>query len=320
MDFARKQLLKYGWSEGKGLGKHENGISQPLKPKIKRSVTGVGHDPASEFNEHWWSALYDKAAGNVEVHENNGKTKKINTKGDLTITTNTWQISKGSKKEAKEQYSEFFLRTAVLTKGGNKVEKVKESDSEDEAETEKKDVLKMTDEELFAACEGRTAHKGARHGLKATGKLARIAQQEAMLLSQSKYNGYSHAKKIKEPIEDAILSPEETEPKKKKKKRKRCFSNEGRHENPKVENLTPVPAESSNDTNSTPVDENGRKNKLQNDKIGLDSKKVDNNVIRPKKKSKRKIQQEEVIPMETDMVQTEDIENISKKKKLKELE
>lgn len=52
---------------GKGLGKHENGISEALKPKLKRSVTGIGHDAASDFTEHWWTQLYNKAAGNVEV-------------------------------------------------------------------------------------------------------------------------------------------------------------------------------------------------------------------------------------------------------------
>lgn len=52
---------------GKGLGKNENGISEALKPKLKRSVTGIGYDAAADFTEHWWSALYDKAASNVQV-------------------------------------------------------------------------------------------------------------------------------------------------------------------------------------------------------------------------------------------------------------
>lgn len=64
-----------------------------------------------------------------------------------------------SKKEGNngEQYSEHFVRTEVLTNGGSKVENVRESELEGEEET--KDVFKMTDEQLFKACEGRTAHK-----------------------------------------------------------------------------------------------------------------------------------------------------------------
>lgn len=53
---------------GKGLGKHENGISEALKPKLKRSVAGVGHDAAADFTEHWWNDLYNKAAKNLEVY------------------------------------------------------------------------------------------------------------------------------------------------------------------------------------------------------------------------------------------------------------
>lgn len=52
---------------GKGLGKNESGISEALKPKLKRSVAGIGHNPASEYTEHWWTNLYNNAAGNVEV-------------------------------------------------------------------------------------------------------------------------------------------------------------------------------------------------------------------------------------------------------------
>lgn len=71
--------------------------------------------------------------------------------------------------------------------------------------------------------------RGARHGLRATGKLARIAQQEAQLLSQSKYSGYSHFKKLNEEVDNINFhsDTDSTEiKKKKKKKRNRCYSNE----------------------------------------------------------------------------------------------
>lgn len=70
--------------------------------------------------------------------------------------------------------------------------------------------------------------------MKAVGKLARIAQQEKLLLPQSKYQEYSHAKKIKKSnekvVENTSLDDNEEECKrpknKKKKKRKCCSSNE----------------------------------------------------------------------------------------------
>ncbi|CAH2083870.1 unnamed protein product [Euphydryas editha] len=229
MDFARKQLEKYGWSDGKGLGKNENGISEALKPKLKRSVTGIGYDAAADFTEHWWSALYDKAASNVQVEEKNGKTKKIKRvdKEEFEITNSTWRLKRKSNNSNTEEYSDFFVRTAVLGSGGSKTTKVKDSDSEDE-NNDKRDALKLTDEELYAACEGRTAHKGARHGLRALGKLARIEQQEKQLLQQSKYNNFLAKNKstdYDQVVEDTSLFDNTNVIKKKKKKKKRCNSN-----------------------------------------------------------------------------------------------
>ncbi|CAG9573530.1 unnamed protein product [Danaus chrysippus] len=232
MDFARKQLEKYGWTDGKGLGKNENGISEALKPKLKRSVTGIGYDAAQDFTEHWWSALYDKAASNVEVEEKNGKTKKIKQKdNDFEITNSTWKLKKNSKNKEEKEYSEFFIKTAVIDTGGTKNtrETVSDSDNED------KKVITMTDEELFAACQGRTAHKGARHGLRALGKLARIEQQEKMLLKQTKYEGYTHRKMLEKDIdtviEDTNLNTDSINKFKKKKKKKYCHNKDNSNEN-----------------------------------------------------------------------------------------
>ncbi|KAJ8704460.1 hypothetical protein PYW07_011648 [Mythimna separata] len=333
MNFARKQLEKYGWTDGKGLGKHENGISEALKPKLKRSVAGVGHDGAAEFNDHWWTTLYDKAAANVEVTEKNGKTKKIKTKDDkeFVISTSTWKMNRKPKDgEEEEQYADYFVRTAVLTNGASNVERLREEESDDEGE--KKDVFKMTDEELFKTCEGRTAHKGARHGLKATGKLARIAQQEALLLSQSRFSGYSHAKKLKEQVEDINLNSDSdsTERKKKKKKRKRCNSNE-KSENNKVECVLDVTEIPLTDESKVTDDDSvaslikevkvSRKSKKSKKKDFRDIESIpdeDEEVSEPKKKKKKK--QIENMP---EVVKTENIttstdkntNKLSKKKK-----
>ncbi|KAF9420664.1 hypothetical protein HW555_003211, partial [Spodoptera exigua] len=323
MDFARKQLEKYGWTDGKGLGKHENGISEALKPKLKRSVAGVGHDAAAEFNEHWWTTLYDKAAANVEVKQKNGKTKEIKTKDDqeFVITNSTWKLNKRQKvAENEEQYSDYFVRTAVLTNGASNVERVRESDSEDDEE--KKDVFKMTDEELFAKCEGRTAHKGARHGLRATGKLARIAQQEAQLLSQSKYSGYSHFKKLKEEVDNINFhsDSDSTEiKKKKKKKRNRCYSNEKNDSSITKCELAesdemPLPNENQmtdddNAANVENVGKIGRKSKKTKDEIEDVEATPEINVDVPKPKKKKRKKDDEA--PETEIANTVEDDEIS---------
>jgi hypothetical protein len=95
----------------------------------------------------------------LQVEEKNGKTKNIRTKDEeeFEITNSTWKIKKKRKKnEPEEAYTDFFVKKAVLTNGESKTEN---SSSESDEDDVKKDVFKMTDEELFAACEGRTAHK-----------------------------------------------------------------------------------------------------------------------------------------------------------------
>ena len=40
-DFAKKQMEKYGWSEGKGLGKKEDGIQKYIKVQKREEAAGV---------------------------------------------------------------------------------------------------------------------------------------------------------------------------------------------------------------------------------------------------------------------------------------
>ena len=79
----------------------------------------------------------------------------------------------------------------------------------------------LSDEALFAACGGRTAHKGARHGLNLTGKLERLKEQDRILLDKMKNSSNkagifkSHneslAKKTKKAQVQMLNSSHETE-------------------------------------------------------------------------------------------------------------
>nr|XP_053636490.1 G patch domain-containing protein 4-like isoform X2 [Cherax quadricarinatus] len=139
--FARAQLEKYGWKEGKGLGREEGGITSALKPKLKFDTAGFGHGISKDYQFHWWDHVFNKTAKSISVNKNQGST----------------------------------LVGA---------QEVKESSDSEEPEDEEDLSLKLTDEELFKICGGRTAHKGARHGLTMSGKLARIEEQERLLMQK----------------------------------------------------------------------------------------------------------------------------------------
>lgn len=179
-DFAKSQLIKYGWKEGKGLGKHENGIAEALKTKLKLDKTGVGHKDKDWHN--WWEIAFDKAANNIKVDS------QINEVSISVQKENTSDLSEDSNKKQIQFQSSVkypnFLKTSTLLNGNLITENSNVSKVEDATCIKH---VSLTDEELFKICGGRTAHKGARHGLTLSGKLNRIAQQEKDLLNISAY-------------------------------------------------------------------------------------------------------------------------------------
>ncbi|XP_015910024.1 G patch domain-containing protein 4 [Parasteatoda tepidariorum] len=68
-NFARKQLEKYGWSEGKGLGKDGNGITKPIKVSIKLDNQGIGHNCLDAWTSMWWCDAFNAASKRIKVIE-----------------------------------------------------------------------------------------------------------------------------------------------------------------------------------------------------------------------------------------------------------
>ncbi|KAF5304839.1 hypothetical protein FQR65_LT07856 [Abscondita terminalis] len=179
MDFAKRQLEKYGWQEGSGLGKNANGISEALKPVLKFDNAGLGHSTSEQFTNNWWETLYNKSSNNVKVVVQNDRVKfKVKDKDVVEINTKNQYIKTKISNDLK--YGSF-IKSSKLTESDN----VKFDFKNMKAET---DLLPststLTDEELFAICGRRTAHKGARHGLKLNGKLSRLEMQEKLLLKK----------------------------------------------------------------------------------------------------------------------------------------
>uniref|UniRef100_A0A0K8UXT1 G patch domain-containing protein 4 n=1 Tax=Bactrocera latifrons TaxID=174628 RepID=A0A0K8UXT1_BACLA len=220
MDFARKLLNKYGWKEGEGLGKHNNGIVKPLKASMKFDNAGLGSDQAaSDFNNHWWERVFNEAAENVDVRTTkNGVSVDLKNKDEsVEITTKEYSVKK--LKKAKDQSCpsdtryDNFLQSATLTKSGDEIENPNKIAV---ADISVKKYKPLTDEELFRACGGRTAHKGARHGLKLSGKLSRIEQQEQELLAKMEEKIKESAKKDFRKKSDLNVAHEEAKKKKNK--------------------------------------------------------------------------------------------------------
>ena len=63
MSFGKKLLEKYGWSEGQGLGKENQGVSKPISALTQTTTKGIGTCQASFVN--WWDDLYSNTLSRI---------------------------------------------------------------------------------------------------------------------------------------------------------------------------------------------------------------------------------------------------------------
>ena len=68
----------------------------PIKAQLKFDTTGMGHDPAKEFTNHWWEMAFNKAASKIVVGSDQDEA------GNLKVEHKK-KLSKKEKKEAKRK-------------------------------------------------------------------------------------------------------------------------------------------------------------------------------------------------------------------------
>ncbi|XP_016380126.1 G patch domain-containing protein 4-like isoform X3 [Sinocyclocheilus rhinocerous] len=250
LKFAEEQLLRHGWEKGKGLGRSENGISEAIKVKIKCDKRGMGHKEGEQFTFHWWDHVFNKASSSLVVETG---------------------------------------QSATLLSGEEQPEKTSDSDdssSTSEDEDQKLDLsstTKLSDTDLLKACGGRTAHKGARHGLTMSAKLARLEQQEQEFMN--KYGKKNHTAETSTSNTDCLNSEGRPDIKEKTKRKKSKRQEEPSENNIHEDKMT-TRVLSSNDTE----DSKPKKRKESNDASVNDNMIAD---TEPKKKKKRNRKEKE---------------------------
>ncbi|XP_028984009.1 LOW QUALITY PROTEIN: G patch domain-containing protein 4 [Betta splendens] len=235
LKFAEQQLLRHGWEHGKGLGKGENGRTEAIKVKLKYDKGGIGHKEGEQFTFHWWDHVFNKASSSLQVESDHTGIKLRKTADE--VEDNGMISNKKPRKamEAKAKLYGCFVKSATLLSGQEQPEpqatQSDDSSSSDDEGEEKLDLsstTKLPDADLMKACGGRTAHKGARHGLTMSAKLARLEQQEAEFMA--KYGGKSQtaaASVILKTSQAAEQTPERQEetPSKPQRKNKKSSQN-----------------------------------------------------------------------------------------------
>ncbi|KAI8643570.1 hypothetical protein BD408DRAFT_364485 [Parasitella parasitica] len=213
--FAQTQLEKFGWENGDGLGKNKEGNIKHVSVSIKNDKKGVGVGQG-QWEFAWWDHLYNKSASSVVVEkdEDKGEIKvativKGETRRSKTGIISTQRPTGKSFKSTEEASTATSTSMSSMADSRNMMDSVKDvhiniaqrlasaslygsfvksatvsavpsprtSDEDGEVDDELKDYsMKVSDAELFAACEGRTARKGGRGLVDQTGKFKRVMQ------------------------------------------------------------------------------------------------------------------------------------------------
>ncbi|XP_036394586.1 G patch domain-containing protein 4, partial [Megalops cyprinoides] len=327
LKFAEQQLLRHGWEQGKGLGREENGISEAIKVKVKCDKGGVGHNQGEQFTFHWWDHIFNKASANlvVESGQDGVKVKQVAGEGEEGMISN----KKPRKAElAKAKLYGRFIKSATLWSGEEQSKK-QLSTSEDSSGSEDEDkrldlssTTKLSDNDLMKACGGRTAHKGARHGLTMSAKLARLEQQEQEFLTKYGRKNQPTETLSREMVSNSAAQSsivenkmEENEGKKAKKKKK--------HTKDKMEKTVEEDKESTtlSETKEVAVIPKIKKKRSKDyleETVGEDeeSKEVDVNGKKKKKRSKEK--HEAVVERQPDVSSSNKKESKKRKHSYKE--
>ncbi|KAJ2615861.1 hypothetical protein H4S08_001055 [Coemansia sp. RSA 1365] len=173
--FAERQLAKYGWKQGEGLGKGREGIKRAITVSRRTDNRGVGTD-ASQWNSNWWEHLYNKATDGKPVVSKEELDEDNNTH-NLDHDTN--EITQTAvKRDTLSEYQGMFVKSS----NANDIKNPETSNFTKKQTVDRTKLVRdggvhlgniaLTDAELFAACEGRMARKGAR--AEQSGKLARV--------------------------------------------------------------------------------------------------------------------------------------------------
>ena len=169
--FAKKQLEKYGWQAGEGLGKDKEGRADYVKvSKRKTEGVGIGHEAAK-------GGTTNDDMGLNSVLQGMGKNAKrdssvILTGGSSSSDDSSDDEKKTTGRKQKKVLAERQKRTRDVSSSSSD-----SSDSSDDEGGVSSDITKWDDKKLFAKCNGVRLGRAGRHRM-FDGKLKRIQDLE----------------------------------------------------------------------------------------------------------------------------------------------
>ncbi|KAG0254595.1 G patch domain-containing protein 4 [Mortierella polycephala] len=286
MSFAERQLAKFGWKNGDGLGKNNDGIKKSISVTKKNDTKGLG-GKLDKWDFAWWDHVFNKSASNIQVNKDESGEVKVEKQKPSEIQVSRMGIISTSRPAGPSRsatstapsspapsststMSSMVPRDEYTDDGDEKpaapvakagpswlfgfVKASASSAAAEEAKKTNKDFtnsadsfaaragadyealkaaegdeyrdycIKVSDKELFEACEGRTARKGARG--EQPGKIGRVTKE--LLLDDD-----SEKSRSASPSSSASSSSKEKKKKSKKEEKKSKADKKGSKEKKK---------------------------------------------------------------------------------------
>ena len=230
--FARRQMEKMGWQEGKGLGKNETGISKHIKAVKRDDSSGLGSEAvaAEEVRDNWWHDAFSKQLKSFLPCKDGKKSKSKKAKKDSNL-------SDCKTEEAPPSYADLFAATGGARLGM----RARASQKGKILRTEGTQLLR--DESLSPQSENLDENStSSSSGTKSGKKKSRSTDVETTDVSLSEDS-------------EEIACSEVAEPETKRKKKSRSTDISGDSEEAVSSNVTEPEIKKKKKTRSTDVDE-----------------------------------------------------------------
>lgn len=113
--FAQKQLEKFGWKKGDGLGARGNGIKTHIRVHKREEDIGLGHEKqlAKEASNMWWSSSVSDTLAKLAKEKNTKKDKKKKSKKEKKSSSDSSKKRKDKKRDPNRHFTDEELFKAT---------------------------------------------------------------------------------------------------------------------------------------------------------------------------------------------------------------
>ncbi|TGZ53298.1 uncharacterized protein [Temnothorax longispinosus] len=181
---AREMMMKCGWTEGKGLGKDECGITEPVKLATTQNKAGIGYSE----NNPWWEKMFDDAIKNVKV-TSHGDEVSLSVVSDTDASRLGGECMISGRKFTPRRYTKNWNDWKTFVKSEVTFDDQKLTLTNPySCDTFTRPILmrKPPLDQTTSICFGEMMDETTGHNLTSSGgKLERIAEQDRILLNKS---------------------------------------------------------------------------------------------------------------------------------------